>query len=92
MDINLSSDDETMHLLVPDAPADKKVPAGDDIGGEGATSVEPIAPSLIGSGAPKKPNLLPLIGSLLSHPLAGVAKNTYMLLLGGPTHFLKLIR
>jgi hypothetical protein len=55
MDINLSSDDETMHLLVPDAPADKKVPAGDDIGGEGATSVEPIAPSLIRSGAPEKP-------------------------------------
>jgi hypothetical protein len=28
----------------------------------------------------------------LSHPLAGMAENTYTLLLGGPTRFLQLIR
>jgi hypothetical protein len=49
MDINLSSDDETMHLLVLDAPVDQKVSTGDDTGDDGATSAEPTTPRLIRS-------------------------------------------
>jgi hypothetical protein len=37
-------------------------------------------------------NLLPPIKSLLSHPLAGVAKSVHLLLLSSPIQFLQLIR
>jgi hypothetical protein len=46
----LSGDDDASKI---DASAAKlKVPDGDDAEGEGASSVEPIAPGLIGSNAP----------------------------------------
>jgi hypothetical protein len=47
--INLSSDDDTLHLLEPDALADQKVLAGGDVGDDGATSTEPTAPIIFSS-------------------------------------------
>jgi hypothetical protein len=46
--VNLSSDDETVHLLGPNALADEKVLAGGDVGDDGATSTEPTASDQIG--------------------------------------------
>jgi hypothetical protein len=49
VDINLSSDNETVHSSEPDTPADQKVLAGDDTGDVWVSSIEPTAPGPIGS-------------------------------------------
>jgi hypothetical protein len=54
MDINLSRDDETVHLLMLDASANQNMSSGDDAGEGGATSVEPITPGPIESSVPEK--------------------------------------
>jgi hypothetical protein len=54
VDINLFNDDEIVHPPEPDAPADRKVQAGDDVGDVGASSVESNALGPIGSGVPEK--------------------------------------
>jgi hypothetical protein len=54
VDVTLSSNDDIIHPLEPDALDDQKVSAGDDIGDDGATSTEPTAPGLIKSGMAKQ--------------------------------------
>jgi hypothetical protein len=54
-DIDLSSGDETMRLLMPDAPANLKAPAADDARNVGVISAEAIAPDPIRADAPEKP-------------------------------------
>jgi hypothetical protein len=49
MEVELSSDDDDVPRLKPDAPTDQKVQAGDDTGDGGASSVEPTAHNLISS-------------------------------------------
>jgi hypothetical protein len=47
--VNLSNDDDVELVSKPDVPAIKKGSAGDDTGGDGVTSVEPVAPGTISS-------------------------------------------
>jgi hypothetical protein len=54
VDINLSSNDEAVHLSMPGAPADHKMPIIDDAEDEGVTSAEPTSPGPIGSGVHEK--------------------------------------
>jgi hypothetical protein len=54
VDINLSSDDEVEHPLMPDALVDQKTSGVYDAGDEGVTSAELTTSSPIGSGVPEK--------------------------------------
>jgi hypothetical protein len=54
VDINLSSNDETMHPPDPNTSIDQKVLADDDAGDVGASSVEPNTPSPIGFDMPER--------------------------------------
>jgi hypothetical protein len=54
VDVTLSSDDDTMHLLVPDVPVDQAVSAGHDAGDDGVTLAELTAPGLISSIEPEQ--------------------------------------
>jgi hypothetical protein len=54
IDVEVSSDDDTMLGLKPDVPADKnKKSTGNDIGDGGVSSAEPIDPNLTSSDVPK---------------------------------------
>jgi hypothetical protein len=92
VDINLSSGDETMHQLEPDAPTNQKVLAGNDTGDMGAYSAEPTAPAPIGSSMPEKSKPSAADRSSLFHPLASVAESAHLLLLSDPNLFLQLIK
>jgi hypothetical protein len=70
MSINLSSDDETMHLPSPDAPADHKAPTADDAGNVGAATAEANALVPIVANAPEMPKS-PAVDQVLVVPPSG---------------------
>jgi hypothetical protein len=80
VDIDLSSGDETTHWPVHDASVNPKVPAVDDARNVGAISAESITLGSIMVRS-RSPSLVLLIRSPMYHPLVGVAKNVYTLLL-----------
>jgi hypothetical protein len=51
MDVNISSDDDTVTTPKPDVSVSQKASAGNDIGDDGASSAGLTAPSLISSSA-----------------------------------------
>jgi hypothetical protein len=79
-------------LKIPDVPSDPKGSAVDDVEDKGTTLAETLIPSPIGTDVPRKSKPSATDRALLSHPLAGVAKNAYVPLLNGPSLSLKLIR
>jgi hypothetical protein len=70
MSINLSSDDETVHLPSPDAPADHKASAADDAGNVGAATAEANALVPIMANAPEMPKS-PAVDQVLVVPPSG---------------------
>jgi hypothetical protein len=92
MDINLSNDDEIVHLPEPNAPADQKIPACDDARDERDNLAKPTAPGLIGSDATEKSKPSATDRALVVPPCSGMAESAYTLLLGGQTWFLMLLR
>jgi hypothetical protein len=54
VDINLSSDDDTITASKPNAQTGQKVPAGDDAGDDGASSTELTTPNPTSSSVPRQ--------------------------------------
>jgi hypothetical protein len=54
VDINLSSDDDTIIASKPNAPTGQKVLAGDDAGDDGSSSTELTAPNPTSSSMPRQ--------------------------------------
>jgi hypothetical protein len=90
--INLSNNDETVHLLEPDALTSHKVLAGNDTRDVGSSSAKPTAPGPIGSSVIEKSKPFTADRVLVVPPLPSVAECDHLLLLSRPNQFLQLIR
>jgi hypothetical protein len=93
VDVNLSSDDDTVTALKLDALTSQKAPASDDARDDGASSAEPTAPNPISSGALKQSD--PFVADQVVTIVPPAGRHGYKRpppLLNGPSQLLQLIR